>query len=150
MIRQMEQSHQTIQQVDRAIEKTICKFTGSDESVVFTDLHFRVIPDSGELLSFDDNEEEINRCVINEWIDNTDDSFYHQVAALLRQRLQTHSTHIEKMGISKPFSFVLEDDEHETIAELYLADDETIILGGDLMEDLNTDLEKFFENLMKE
>lgn len=148
--RPMEQSQQTIQQVDRAIEKTICKFTKGEDDMVFTDLHFRVIADSGEMLTFDDDEEEINRCVISDWIGSTDDAFYHQVAALLRQRLHAHSAQIEKMGIAKPFSFVLEDDEHEAIAELYLADDDTIIIGGDLMKDLDNDLDTFFDDLMKE
>lgn len=146
----MEHSQQTISQVDRAIEKTIAKFTGDSDTVVFTDLHFRVIQDSGEMLTFDDDDEEINRCVISDWIGNTDDSFYHQVASLMRQRLNEHSAQIEKMTIAKPFSFILEDDEHETIAELYLADDDTVILGGDLMEGLNTELDEFFDNLMKE
>lgn len=146
----MENSQQTISQVDRAIEKSIAKFTNNSESMVFTDLHFRVIQDSGEVLTFDDDDEEINRCVISDWIGNTDDSFYHHVAALLRQRLSAHTEQIDKMNIAKPFSFILEDDEHETIAELFIADDDTIILGGDLMEGLNSDLDSFFDDLMKE
>ncbi len=146
----MEHSQQTVSQVDRAIEKTIVKFTGNRETVVFTDLHFRVIQDSGEMLTFDDDDEEVNRCVISDWIGNTDDSFYHHVASLMRQRLNAHAEQIEKMNIAKPFSFILEDDEHETIAELFLADDDTVILGGDLMEGLNSDLDKFFDDLMKE
>lgn len=68
----------------------------------------------------------------------------------MRQRLNAHAEQIEKMNIAKPFSFILEDDEHETIAELFLADDDTVILGGDLMEGLNSDLDKFFDDLMKE
>jgi hypothetical protein len=146
----MEHSQQTIQQVDRAIEKTIAKFTGNDEPVVFTDLHFQVIQDSGEMLTFNDDDEEINRCVISDWIGNTEDDFYLQVASLMRQRLNLHAAQIEKMDIAKPFSFVLENDERESITELYLADDDTIIIGGDLMEGLDKDLDKFFEDLMKE
>ncbi len=146
----MEHSQQTISQVDRAIEKTIAKFMDNGDTIVFTDLHFRVIQDSGEMLTFDDDDEEINRCVISDWIGNTDDSFYHQVASLLRQRLNAHSTQIEKMNVAKPFSFILEDDEHELISELFLSDDDTVIIGGDLMEDLDKDLDKFFSDLMKE
>ena len=54
------------------------------------------------------------------------------------------------MGILKPFSFVLENDEHESIAELYIADDDTIIISGELMDGLDKDLNAFFEQLMKE
>ena len=50
----------------------------------------------------------------------------------------------------KPFSFVLEDDDRNTVADLYLADDDTVIIGDDLMKDLDSDLDSFFDNLMKE
>ena len=53
------------------------------------------------------------------------------------------------MGLLKPYSFVLEDDEKENIAELYVADDDTIIINGDLMEGLEKDLDNFFDELMK-
>lgn len=146
----MEHSQQTIQQIERAIDKIINKFPQSDEMVVFTDIHLRVIQDSGEILAYDDDDTEINRCVIDAWIGNTDDIFYQNVTSLLRQHLSSQSTRIDNMGIAKPFSFVLEDDERETIAELYLADDETIIIGGDLMDGLDNDLDTFFNDLMKE
>ncbi len=146
----MEHSKQTIQQVDRAIERTIGKFPYSDDTAVFTDIHMRAIQESGELLSFDDDGNEVNRAVIDEWIGNTDENFYHEAAALLRQRLHLISDKVEAMGIIKPFSFVFEDDESEQIAELFVADDDTIILGGDLMEGLNEDLDEFIEGLLKE
>jgi hypothetical protein len=44
----------------------------------------------------------------------------------------------------------MENDDQETIAELYVADDDTVIIGGDIMEDLDQDLDDFFANLMKE
>ena len=47
-------------------------------------------------------------------------------------------------------SFVLEDDDKETIAELYLVDDETVIIDPDLMEGLDKDLNDFLENLLKD
>ena len=57
---------------------------------------------------------------------------------------------VDNFGLLKPYSFVLENDDNENIAELYLADDETVILGGDLMEGLNQDLDDFLDNLIKE
>ena len=45
---------------------------------------------------------------------------------------------------------ILEDDDKESIAELFVADDDTIIIGGDLMEGLDKELDDFFEDLMKE
>ena len=57
---------------------------------------------------------------------------------------------VDNLGILKPYSFVLEDDDKEHLGELYLADDDTIIVGGDLMEDLDHDLDTFLDDLLKE
>ena len=57
---------------------------------------------------------------------------------------------IDNMSILKPFSLVLEDDDKETVAELYLVDDETVIIDPDLMEGLDDDLNSFLENLLKD
>ena len=114
-----------------------------------TDIHLRVSQDSGEMVAFDDDENEITRCVVEQWIENTDEDFYEETAKLLRSNLQRQHAEIEQMGILKPFSFVLEDDERESLEELHLTDDETIIIGGNLMEDLEKDLDCFLEGLLK-
>ena len=57
---------------------------------------------------------------------------------------------LENLGILKPYSFVLENDEKENIAELFIADDDTVIIGKDLMEGLDKDLDSFLNDLLKE
>ena len=57
---------------------------------------------------------------------------------------------IEQMSILKPFSFVLEDDDKETIEDLYLVDDDTAILHEELMADLDKDLDDFLDKLLKD
>ena len=54
------------------------------------------------------------------------------------------------MGILKPYSLVLEDDDKEHVGELYVADDDTVIIDSELMAGLDKDLDDFFENLLKE
>ena len=54
------------------------------------------------------------------------------------------------IGILKPFSLVLEDDDRESIAELYIADGDTIIMSSELMKGLGKDLDKFFNDLMSD
>jgi hypothetical protein len=44
----------------------------------------------------------------------------------------------------------LENDDKESIAELYLVDDEMVIIDPDLMADLDDDLNAFLENLLKD
>ena len=49
-----------------------------------TDIHFRVTQDTGELMAFDDNDEEINRCIIEDWIGDTSDNFFEEIPAVFR------------------------------------------------------------------
>ena len=115
-----------------------------------TDIHFRVNQETGEFVAFDDNDEEINRCIIDDWIDNTDDNFFDEIPSIFRKCLDKMKDTVEKMSILKPFSFVLENDEKESIAELYLVDDETVIIDPDLMEGLSEDLDDFFKKLFED
>ncbi|MBD9015822.1 MAG: hypothetical protein EGR00_03935 [Prevotella sp.] len=144
---------QTIQQVERFIRKVAQKFPAQlseEDNTVLTDIHVRVSQDSGELLAFDDEDNEITRCVVEQWIDNKDENFYDEVAKTLRDVMRKNSETIDNLGILKPYSFVLEDDDKENLGELYLADDDTIIVGGDLMENLDSDLDSFLDDLLKE
>ena len=83
----MKATEQTLQEVDRAIRKVAEKFPSSEEATMLTDIHLRVSQDSGELLAYDDDDNEINRCVVEQWIENKDDDFYQHVAATLRASL---------------------------------------------------------------
>lgn len=146
----MKANEQTLQQLDRAIRKIVEKFPANEEANLMTDIHIRVTQDSGELMAFNDDDEEITRCVIEQWIENSDEDFYQQITPLCRQSIERQKEMVENMSILKPFSFVLEDDDKESIEELYLVDDETVIIDPDLMEGLDKDLNDFLENLLKD
>ncbi len=109
-----------------------------------------ISPESGDLIVYDDNDKEITRCVIDEWIENKDQNFYHHITAILRDILRKMKETVDNLGIMKPYSFVLQNEDKEDLAELYLADDDTVILGGDLMEGLEKDLDDFLNHLLDE
>ncbi len=146
----MKPTEQTLQQISRALRKIAQKFPPHDEPSLLTDIHLRVSQDSGELVAFDDEDQEITRCVIEQWIDNKEENFYTQVTNLLRNETKKMGDTIDSMGIMKPFCFVLEDEDKTTVSDLYLADDDTVIIGDDLMKGLDKDLDSFFEKLMSE
>lgn len=146
----MELTEQTILQVERFLKKVAQKFPASEDTSVLTDIHVRVSQESGELLAFDDEDQEITRCVVEQWIDNKEENFYSEIAKALRNILRKNANIVDNLGILKPYSFVLEDDDKENLGELYLADDDTIIVGGDLMEGLDHDLDDFLDDLLKE
>lgn len=143
-------NEQSVQQVDRFLKKVIQKFISDDEPSVITDIHLRISPESGDLMAYDDEENEITRCVVEEWINNQTETFYDAAAALLRNRTKALSSEIDQMCLLKPYSFVLENEDKEHIAELYVSDDDINIIGGDIMEGWDKDLDDFFEKLMKE
>ena len=102
------------------------------------------------MLAFDDDDNEITRCVVEQWIGNNDEDFYDSVERTLNNTMNASAKLIENLGILKPYSFVLENDEKENIAELFIADDDTVIIGKDLMEGLDKDLDSFLNELLKE
>ena len=146
----MKASEQTLQQIARAIRKVAEKFPAREEASVMTDIHLRVTQDTGELMAFNDDDVELTRCIVEDWIDNKDDSFYEDIVPVFRKCLEKLKSTIENMSILKPFSFVLEDDDKESLAELYVVDDETVIIDPDLMEGLDDDLNNFLNTLLKD
>ena len=145
----METSSLATQQIERFFNKIAQKYPEQEEIITLTDIHIHVNQDSGELSAYDDDGKEITRCVIDDWIDNKDDDFYDSVISIIRQVARQIHTTLDNCGILKPYSFVIEDDDEANTAELYVADDDTIIADGNLMEGLNEDLELFLNNLMK-
>ena len=146
----MKPSEQTIQQIERALRKIAAKFPPEKEAEIMTDIHIRVSQDTGEIRAYNDDEEELDRCVVEEWINNPDENFYQEIPPILRKCIEKLKDTVEGMSILKPFSLVLEDDDKESVAELYLVDDETVIIDPDLMEGLEDDLNSFLENLLEE
>ena len=146
----MKATEQTIQQLERTIKKIAQKFPCDEDTSTLTDIHLLVSQDSGEMLVYDDDDNEITRCVVEQWIDNKEELFYENVTSTLRSVLKNMHDVIDNLGIMKPYRFVLENDDKEHVAELYLADDDTIIVGQELMEDLDSDLDSFLDNLLKE
>lgn len=146
----MKATDQTFNQIERAIRKIADKFPSSEEASLLTDIHIRVTQETGELTVFDDDDVEITRCIVEQWIDNKDDDFYPQIVSIIRRSLENQKTIVENMGILKPYSFVLEDEDKENMGELYVVDDDTVIIDTELMEGLDKDLDDFFNNLLKE
>lgn len=145
----MKANQQTNQEIDRAIRKIIAKYP-ADKDAVFTDIHLEVRQESGEILAYDDDDNEITRCVVEQWINNKDEYFYDKVTPVLYERLDALREEVETMSVLHPFSFVLVDGDHETLSDIYLVDDEQQIVTGDLLPDLEKDLNAFMKALFEE
>ena len=144
-----EQSHTSIAST---LKEAIVKYIATDESTVVTDIHLQPKQDSGELIIFNDDDEELARTIIDEWVDCGSESFYTDVESLLRTEVTVlkDEGELEKLCLMKPYSFVLVDDEKETIAELLLVDDEeTLLLNEELLKGLDEELDAFLKDLLE-
>ena len=145
----MKETQQTIQQIERAVRKIADKFPASQDPIM-TDIHLQVKPESGELVAYDDDMEEVTRVVIDQWLEPTEENLYEAAEHVLRRCLKQMHPVIEKMAILHPFSFVLIDEENETLCDLYYVDDETIIIDGELLKGLDKELDEFLAKLLDE
>lgn len=139
-------------QIQRALRHVAERFPQEKEPVL-TDIIVRVFPHSGEVKFYDDEEKELMRIVIPEWIHGSrDENFYQKVTPILRQAISEVRTEVvDKMSLLRPYTFVMQDEDGEILTDLYIVDDdETVIVSGKLLEGLDDDLNSFFEQLMKE
>ena len=145
----MKPTQQTIQQIQRAIRKVAAKFP-KDAEPVLTDIHMQVKPDSAELLTYNDEMEELDRAVIEQWLEPTEVDLYEVAASVIKLCLGQLRSEIDQMSILHPFSFVLMGEDGETISDLYIVDDDTMILDTELLKGLDEELDAFLEDLMKD
>ena len=139
----------TIQQLQRALRKAASKFPLETENFPMTDIILQVKQEGGELLIFDDNEEELTRCVVEEWIGDTSEDFYERIQPVLKEAILDIKEEMDSLNVLKPYCFVLFDDDNSAVVNLYLVDEHLIQLDGELLPGLDEELEGFWEGLSK-
>ena len=115
-----------------------------------TDIILQVKQEGGELLIFDDNDTELTRCVVEEWLGDTSEDFYERIQPVLKEAILDIKEEMDSLNVLKPYSFVLFDDDNSAVANLYLVDDDLIQIDNNLLPGLDEDLESFWETLSKE
>ncbi len=147
----MTASEDTYRQIERALRKAASKFSPEMECPPLTDLLIQVNADTGDLMIYDDDDHELTRCVVEEWIgSSSNENFYEEIQPILKKAIAHIPEVTDHVALLKPYSYVLIGEDHETIADLHLVDDEQIVLNQGLMEGLGEDLDSFWEKLSKE
>ena len=145
----MKATQQTLQQIQRAIRKVVDKYPSTADPVL-TDLHMQVKPESGELRIFNDEMEELMRIVVDQWLEPTEEDLYDAAAIAIKQSIVSLRDEVEQMSILHPFSFVLMGEDGETMSDIYIVDDDQLILDTELLKGLDQELDEFLEELLKE
>ena len=145
----MKATPQTIQQIQRALRKVIEKFPPTADPIL-TDIHMQVRPESGDLRIFNDDMEELMRIVVDQWLEPTEEDLYDAAALAIKQSISGLRAEIEQMSIMRPYSFVMMGEDSETLNDLYIVDDDTIIVDTELLEGLDEELDEFLAKLLKD
>lgn len=148
----MKMSEQSRASIVSALKTALCRYTSEGDETVVTDIHLQLNSESGELIIFDDDDQELSRTIINEWVEYESDDFYTVVEPILRAEVEAlkESGKLEKLCLMKPYSFVLVDEDKETVAELLLVDeDDTLLLNDELLKGLDEELDAFLKDLLE-
>lgn len=148
----MKMSEQSRASIVSALKTALCRYTSEGDETVVTDIHLQPNSESGELIIFDDDDQELSRTIINEWVEYESDDFYTVVEPILRAEVEAlkESGKLEKLCLTKPYSFVLVDEDKETVAELLLVDeDDTLLLNDELLKGLDEELDAFLKDLLE-
>ncbi len=135
----------------KAIKESLARYTQeSMETEVLTDIHLQPDPNTGELTIFDDDDNVLAVITVDEWNENGGGNFYEGAEKVLASVLgdMKEAGDLDNLTLMKPYSFVMVDAEKETIAELLLVDDDTLLLNEELLKGLDQELDDFLDNLM--
>ena len=147
----MKLSQQSLSTIESAIQKAVGKYVCGCDQTVVTDIHLQPDQTSGQLTIFNDDDEELANVMIEEWATYDGDDFMENVEPSLKSILcrMKEAGDFEKITILKPYSFVLVDEDKETVAELLLVDDDTILVDDELLKGLDKELDEFLKNLLE-
>ena len=89
---------------------------------------------------------------LSDLVEIPEEDFYQVMEKSLRRILKDidEVDPLENLAIWKPFSFVLVDDEGETVAELMLFDEDNTLLTQGLMQGLDEELDTFLKDLLSD
>lgn len=147
----MRLSESSFQGIKALIVDALKEFQRPQEQAVVTDIHIMPIRETGEVTVSDDDRD-LATTQLSDLAEIPEDIFYEVMEKALRRILRDidEVQPLESLAIWKPFSFVLVDDDRETVAELMLFDDDNTLLSQSLMQGLDEELDSFLKDLLAE
>ena len=148
----MSLSSSSMASLNEALQKVADLYSGEEDQLISTDFYFMPSREKGHLQVFNDNDEEIAVAEVSEWKGYDSETFYATVEADLRESIKTANAEgeLERLAVWMPYSFVLVDEERETVAELLLVDEDTLLVTDSLLEGLDVELDEFIKKLLND
>lgn len=147
----MSINNKTREQLQNLIKDIAKQYVTATETAV-TDIHINVSSKDGLLTVFDDDDRVIAQTHVAEWDDTDDERRYENIEICLRGIISYAEKEgvLDSMNINKPYSYLLVDDDKETIVDLIYIDDETYIISNELLKGLDEELNDFLKHLLEE
>lgn len=138
--------------ISEALNKIARLYSGEEDQLVSTDFYLQPLRESGRLAVFNDKDEEIATTTVPEWADYEAATFYDRAGEDLTAAIEAANAdgELERLAVWMPYSFVLVDEERETVTDLLLVDDDTLLVKKGLMAGLDEELNKFIEDLLND
>ena len=133
-----------------AIDKMIKSVNGN----YISDIYVQADQETGELQIYDEEEALVDKTVIFDWVNNTEeeDVFARRVSDVVRSVLTglVSKNVFDNPRFIKPLSVSLTDESFVVIEELLFLDDENLRLDDPLLKDLDADLDEFLSELLSD
>lgn len=144
----MSLSRETQNRLQEAINKMGKDFITAEETRV-TDFHVYMNGNNGDLTVMDDDDKCLTRVHILEWEGEHDEEVFEKELRSLLAEMHEKGC-FDSLNITKPYSFVLADEDGQDIVDLLIVDDDTVILSKDLLEGFDEEMNEFLKHLLEE
>lgn len=144
----MQLSHTSRSAIQEALFEALAHFNRG-ESPMLSDLHLQPEQETGTLYVYDDDDRLLAQASVNEWTKVDEITFWAETESSLTSVVQElPAERLEQANLLKPYSFTLIDVEKETVAELRLVDDDTLLVNNELLKGLDEELDDFLKQLL--
>lgn len=144
----MSLSRETHDRLQEAIKNMAKEFITAEETKV-TDFHIYVDGNKGDIIIMDDDDNSLARVHILEWEGEHNEEVFEKELRNLLAEMHKEGC-FDSLNIAKPYSFVLTDDDRQSIVDLLIIDDDTIILSEDLLKGFDEEMNAFLKKLLEE
>lgn len=144
----MSLSKETDKRLQDTIKEMVSRYITATETAV-TDFYIKVNSETGILTIEDDDSNQLTTIHIKEWEGADEKAVYEKELRSVLTRMQ-NSGDFDSLNIAKPYSFVLTDDDNQSIVDMLIVDDDTLILSEDLLEGFDEEMNDFLKHLLEE
>lgn len=144
----MSLSRETHNRLQEAIAKMTKEFITAEETKV-TDFYIYVNGSNGDVTIMDDDDNSLARVHIIEWEGEHNEEVYEKELRSILTEMHNEGQ-FDSLNIAKPYSFVLTDDDHQSIVDLLIVDDDTVILSEGLLKGFDEEMNEFLKHLLEE